>query len=40
MPELNSRLVPPYARPSLAARGIDLDHFEPMSKEDMIARLD
>ena len=39
-PHLNSRLVPPHARGALAARGLDLDNFVPMSKEEMMARLD
>lgn len=39
-PELNRRLVPEHKRAALLARGIDLDNFEPMSKEDMMARID
>ncbi|KAL1972477.1 hypothetical protein VTN31DRAFT_6891 [Thermomyces dupontii] len=39
-PELNDRLVPPHARPALAARGIDLDNFTPLSPEEMRAHLD
>lgn len=39
-PELNHALVPPHARPALLARGIDLDNFVPMAKEEMMARLD
>lgn len=39
-PQLNDRLVPPHARAALAARGIDLNNFVPMSKEEMIAKLD
>jgi len=39
-PHLNSKLVPPHARPLLASRGIDLDNFTPLSKEEMMARLD
>jgi len=39
-PELNNRLVPSQARKILKSKGIDLDNFEPMSKEDMMAHLD
>lgn len=39
-PALNGRLVPPHARPELEARGLDIDNFTPLSKEEMIARLD
>ena len=39
-PSLNNRLVPPHVRPALAARGIDLDNFKPLSKDQMMARLD
>ncbi|MCJ1353078.1 MAG: regulator of ime2 [Icmadophila ericetorum] len=39
-PELNNRLVPPHARQALLAEGINLEGFVPMSKEEMMARLD
>ena len=39
-PDLNPRLVPPHARSALAARGLDLEKLIPMSKEEMMARLD
>lgn len=39
-PALNDRLVPPHARPALAARGLDIDNLTPLSKEEMIAHLD
>jgi len=39
-PQLNSKLVPQHARAALAARGIDLDNFVPLSKDEMMARLD
>ncbi|KAF3118912.1 regulator of ime2, variant 2 [Orbilia oligospora] len=39
-PELNHRLLPPHARSALLAKGLDIDHFTPLSKEEMIARLD
>lgn len=39
-PSLNNRLVPPHVRPALAARGLDLDNFKPLSKDQMMARLD
>ena len=39
-PEKNLRLVPPHERRNLAARGLDLEGFVPLSKEEMMARLD
>lgn len=39
-PEKNTRLVPPHARRDLALRGLDLEGFVPLSKEEMMARLD
>lgn len=39
-PELNERLVPLHARAALAARGIDLNNFTPLTKEQMMAKLD
>lgn len=39
-PEKNIRLVPPHARKELLARGIDLEGFVPLSKDEMMARLD
>ncbi len=39
-PEKNARLVPPHARKECAARGLDIDSFVPMSKEEMKAHLD
>jgi glycogen synthase kinase 3 beta len=39
-PALNSRLVPPHARAALEARGLDINNFIPLSKEDMLAHLD
>lgn len=39
-PHLNHRLVPQHVRPVLAAQGIDLDNFTPISKEEMSAKLD
>ncbi|THC90215.1 hypothetical protein EYZ11_010329 [Aspergillus tanneri] len=39
-PAMNSRLVPPHARPALEARGLDIDNFTPLTKDEMIARLD
>lgn len=40
MPELNERLVPQHARPALLSRGIDMTNFIPMTKEEMMAKLD
>lgn len=39
-PALNSRLVPPHARAALEARGLDIDNLTPLTKEEMMARLD
>jgi len=39
-PQLNHRLVPQHMRASLAARGLDIDNFTPMTKDEMMARLD
>lgn len=36
-PELNQKLVPPHARPQLAAQGIDLDRFIPLRPEQIRA---
>ena len=37
---MNDKLVPPHTRKGLAARGIDLDNLVPLSKDEMLARLD
>ncbi|MCJ1293864.1 regulator of ime2 [Xylographa carneopallida] len=39
-PDMNDRLVPPHARKALKSKGIDLDDFSPMSKDEMMAHLD
>jgi len=39
-PSLNHKLVPQHVRASLAARGLDIDNFTPMTKDEMMARLD
>ena len=39
-PELNEQLVPPHARAALEARGLDINNFKPLSKEEMMAHLD
>lgn len=39
-PSLNSKLVPPHVKPELASRGLDIDNFTPLSKQEMMARLD
>lgn len=39
-PQLNDRLVPPHMRSVLAAKGLDIDNLQPLSKDQMIARLD
>ncbi|KKY25550.1 putative glycogen synthase kinase [Phaeomoniella chlamydospora] len=39
-PEMNSKLVPPHAKAALAAQGLDIDNFTPLTKDQMMARLD
>jgi len=39
-PELNNQLVPQHVRTSLAAQGLDVDNFTPLTKDEMMARLD
>lgn len=39
-PDKNIRLVPPHARKDLVSRGLDLEGFVPLSKDEMMARLD
>lgn len=37
---LNNKLVPEHIRPVLAANGLDIDNFTPLTKQEMIAKLD
>jgi glycogen synthase kinase 3 beta len=37
---MNNRLVPPHTRPALEARGLYIDDFKPLTKEEMMAHLD
>ncbi|KAF2484635.1 serine/threonine protein kinase [Neohortaea acidophila] len=39
-PNLNHQLVPPHMRPVLAAKGLDIENLQPLTKEQMLARLD
>lgn len=39
-PDLNEKLVPQHIRPVLAAKGLDITNLQPMTKEQMMARLD
>jgi len=39
-PQLNEQIVPPHARPALEARGLDINNFKPLSREEMQAQLD
>ena len=39
-PHLNQQLVPQHIRPQLAAKGLDIENFQPLTKDQMIARLD
>ncbi|KAI6792296.1 Protein kinase [Hortaea werneckii] len=39
-PHLNHQLVPAHMKPVLAAKGLDIDNLQPLTKDQMIARLD
>lgn len=39
-PDLNDKLVPAHAKEELKAGGLDIDNFQPLTKEEMIAKLD
>lgn len=39
-PNLNKELVPPHMRSVLASRGLDIDNFTPLTKQEMMAKLD
>ncbi|RKF65061.1 Protein kinase gsk3 [Erysiphe neolycopersici] len=39
-PKLNHKLVPLHVRPSLASKGLDIDNFTPMTRDEMMAKLD
>lgn len=39
-PDLNAQMIPPHARPALEARGLGLDTFKPLTKDEMLAHLD
>lgn len=39
-PHLNHRLIPQHMRATLASRGLDIDNFTPLTKDEMMARLD
>lgn len=39
-PSLNAKLVPSHAKSELASRGLDIDNFTPLTKHEMMARLD
>ena len=39
-PQLNHQLVPAYMKPILAAKGLDIDNLQPLSRDQMMARLD
>jgi len=39
-PNLNHRLVPEHLKPVLAAKGLDIDNLQPLTKDQMMARLD
>ncbi len=39
-PTLNHKLVPPHIIPVLQAQGLDIDNFTPLTKQEMMAKLD
>ncbi|KEY71937.1 hypothetical protein S7711_09445 [Stachybotrys chartarum IBT 7711] len=39
-PSLNQQLVPAHMRPVLASRGLDIEDFTPLTKQEMMAKLD
>ncbi|GAB7362097.1 hypothetical protein MBLNU230_g2129t1 [Neophaeotheca triangularis] len=39
-PQLNHQLVPAHMKPVLASKGLDIDNLVPLTKDQMIARLD
>lgn len=39
-PQLNQQLVPAHMKSVLAAKGLDIDNLTPLSKDQMMARLD
>ena len=39
-PHLNHQLVPAHLKSTLASKGLDIDNFQPLTKDQMIARLD
>lgn len=39
-PSLNSKLVPEHVKPELASRGLDIENLTPLTKHEMMARLD
>lgn len=39
-PSLNPKLVPAHIRPVLASQGLDIDHFTPLTEQEMMAKLD
>ncbi|KAI2623355.1 kinase-like domain-containing protein [Hypoxylon sp. NC1633] len=39
-PQLNQKLVPPHMKPVLASRGLDIENLTPMTKQEMMAKLD
>lgn len=39
-PHLNHQLVPAHIKPVLASKGLDIDNLTPLSKDQMMARLD
>ena len=39
-PHLNHQLVPPHMVQVLASQGLDINNFTPMTKQEMMAKLD
>lgn len=38
--DLNDKLVPPHAKEELKAGGLDIDNFQPLTRDEMMAKLD
>ena len=39
-PNINHKLVPAHIKSGLASNGLDIDNFQPLSKDQMMARLE
>lgn len=39
-PSLNQQLVPPHIKPILASKGLDIENLTPLTRQEMLAKLD